>query len=87
MDIDPVHRSVRGYEFNSRKVINRQPKRAAEPAHAATQSQSGNTGMGDHARWYHITFGNERLIEIAQQGSAANVYRPGVFIHDDRIEP
>ncbi|BDC44626.1 hypothetical protein PTKU15_79230 [Paraburkholderia terrae] len=87
MDVDPVHRSVRGYDLNSRKVINRQPKRAAEPSHATTQSQSGDTGVGDHARWDHFAFGDERLIEIAQQGSAANVYRPGLFIHDDRIEP
>ena len=39
MDIDPVHRSVCGYEFNSRKMINRQPKRAAEPAHAPAAYQ------------------------------------------------
>jgi hypothetical protein len=68
-------------------MINRQPKRAAEPAHAATEGQPGNPSVGDYARRHHFASRNKRLIEIAQQGSAANVYRPGLFIHNDRIEP
>src|SRR5690606_3085064 len=79
--------AVSRYHFGGNQVLGAHAILAAEPAKAATQGETGNTGGRDHAHGHGQAKGLGGGIQLTNGDAPTGPYAPADGIHFDLLQP